>query len=39
MTKDHADGRYMTKDNHVEKDYIDGQHVTWNLTTEDHIDG
>ena len=28
----------MTKDTHVKKDYVDRQHVTWNLNSEDHVD-
>ena len=28
----------MTKNTHVEKDHVDGQHVTWNFNSEDHGD-
>ncbi len=28
----------MIKNIHVEEDYIDEQHVTWNFITEDHVD-
>ena len=39
MTEDHADGRHVTKDTHVEEDHVVGQHVIWNYNSEDHGDG
>ena len=38
MMEDYANRRHMTKNTHMEEDHIVGQHVTWNLNTEDHID-
>ncbi len=29
----------MTKDNHIEEDHVDRQHVTWNCNIEDHVKG
>ena len=39
MTEDHADGRHVTKNTHIEEDHVDGQHVTWNFNSKDHVDG
>ena len=36
MMEDHADGRHVTKNTHVEEDQVD---VTWNFSSEDHADG
>ncbi len=39
MIKNHADGWYVTGNNHMEEDHVDRQHVIWNFTIEDHVDG
>ncbi len=39
MTEDHADGRHVIKDTHVEEDHVNEQHVTWNFSSEDYVDG
>jgi len=35
--EDHADGWYVTEDNHVEENHVDEQHVIWNSISEDHV--
>ncbi len=37
VIEDHVDRWHMTKDTHVEEDYVDGQHVIWNFNSEDHV--
>src|SRR6266540_859002 len=39
MMEDHADGRHVTENTHMEKDHVVEQHVTWNFNSEDHVDG
>ena len=39
VMEDHADRWYVTKNIHVEEDYVVEQHMTWNLNSEDHVDG
>ncbi len=39
VIEEHADRRHVTKKTHVEEDYVEGQHVIWNFSSEDHVDG
>ena len=36
--EDHADRWYVTKNTHIEEDYVERQHVIWNFNIEDHVD-
>ncbi len=38
MTEDHADRWHVIKNNLVQKDHVNKQHVIWNFNTEDYAD-